>query len=282
MKYIKYLIIVLTLTLFHVSCEREMMDYEGPEGVYFAVQYGSSWGVDATWPFMPYTPVEFFKLPGDEEIIELKVRCTGELKYYDRYFRVEVNPDSTDVELNVHYKPLPDRIIMSANSYETYIPVTLIRHSDFQKEEKRLGLKLIPTEGFTIVFEEWDAIPNMTVGTVYWEFDNTLHSLYITDFMVQPNIWIGSIDPEGFETGQWGAFSRKKLELMCEIFNLTYMDFSSTATMPSPFTTLIMNTVSKVLIEAFERGEPILEDDGRLMYMGGCPWKSYPGVAWIP
>ena len=71
---------------------------------------------------------------------------------------------------------------------------------------------------------------------MYEHFDASLHTLRIADFMVEPKVWVGTaVSPYngGYESGNWGAFSRKKLELICERFNLTYNDFMSTETMPS-------------------------------------------------
>ena len=70
--------------------------------------------------------------------------------------------------------------------------------------------------------------------------------------------------------------------MICERFDLTYSDFMSTETMPMVLQTLISTTMSEMLIERYNAKDPVLEDDGRLMYFGSCPWKSWVGVAWIP
>ena len=49
MKRILYYIWILPLML--SGCEKDLMDYEGLEGVYFAVQWGDSWGSEKTWPY---------------------------------------------------------------------------------------------------------------------------------------------------------------------------------------------------------------------------------------
>ena len=60
MKRILYYIWILPLML--SGCEKDLMDYEGLEGVYFAVQWGDSWGSEKTWPYQPYTNVNFISL----------------------------------------------------------------------------------------------------------------------------------------------------------------------------------------------------------------------------
>lgn len=59
-----------------------------------------------SWPYQPYTDVNFISLPGDTATLSVKVMATGPVKAYDRIFLVEVNPDSTDLTENVGYLPL--------------------------------------------------------------------------------------------------------------------------------------------------------------------------------
>ena len=73
------------------GCEKDLMDYEGLEGVYFAVQWGDSWGNENSWPYQPYTDVNFISLPGDTATLSVKVMATGPVKAYDRIFLVEVS-----------------------------------------------------------------------------------------------------------------------------------------------------------------------------------------------
>lgn len=283
MKRILYFIWILPFVL--SGCEKDLMDYEGQEGVYFAVQWGDSWASERVWPYQPYTDVHFISLPGDTATVSVKVMATGPLKEYDRTFRVEVNPDSTDLKENVDYLPLVNEVVIKAGEFAADVKVTLIRTDILQKEEKTLGLKLVANEYFTLAFPEFDAVNGYTSGPVTEHFDASLHMLRVSDMMVRPSIWVG-VDSspwyDGAESGQWGAFSRKKLELICERFNLTYDDFMSDATMPGVLKQLIYKSMSEYLIERYNAKDPVLEDDGRLMYFGGCPWSSKIGVPWVP
>ena len=282
MKRIIYLMAILFVPALTVSCEKELMDYEGVEGVYFAVQWGSSWGGESTWPFMPYSNVEFIKIAGDKTTINLKVMATGELKPYDRVFNVTINPDSTDCVVGTDFLEPPAQVTIAANEYFAYVPLVINRTQKMQDATKKIGLRLVPNKDFALAFPDWDAVPGFATGTVIEKFDASYHTIYVNDFVVQPAVWIGSINPEGAETGLWGAFSRKKLELFCELFNLTYASFANTTLMPTGLQSLITEVASRHLIEQYEKGTPILEDDGRLMYVGQCPWISKPGVPWVP
>lgn len=279
--------IVLLLSLFLLSmtaCKKDMMQYEGVEGVYFAVQHGASWGNERSWPYQPFTNVEFVKLTGNEVTINIKVMITGPAKEYDRPFLVEIDPDSTTAQAGVHFETISKELVVPAGKMEAYVPVTLKRTNDLQTSAKSIGLKLLPNEHFKLSFPEWDAVPGYTASStgIVQKFDASLHKINVNDFMVQPAVWIGSIQPGNMESGLWGAFSRKKIELMCRLFNLTYADFGSTATMPTVLALLIAVEGGNYLIERYNAKDPVLEDDGRLMFMGAVPWTSYIGVPWVP
>jgi len=273
---------ILMFLLPLISCEKEMMDYKGVEGIYFAVQHGASYGNELVWPYQPSSDVEFVKLTGNESTYQVKVMITGAVKDYDRKFEVQINPDSTTAILGVHYKALPKDLVIPANAISTTVPVTLMRAADLANGVKKIGLRLIANQNFKLSFPEWDAIPGYTssAAPIVQEFDASLHTIRVNDFMVQPAVWIGSIQAENRESGQWGAFSRKKIELMCTLMDLTYADFGSTVTMPSVRSGLVASECARYLIERFNSGDPVLEDDGRLMFIGNVPWTSYIGVPW--
>lgn len=267
-----------------VACEKQLMDYQGLEGVYFAVQHGASYGNELNWPYQPYTNVEFVSIPDDEVTLQIKVMITGPVKDYDRSFRVEINPDSTTAEQGIHYDALQGELLIPANTVTALVPVTLKRTVDLQTEEKTIGLRLVANEHFGLSFPEWDAIPGYSAATTpaVSKFDASMHTIRISDFMVQPAIWYGSVRTDNSESGSWGAFSRKKIELMCEIMGLTYADFGSSDTMPTVLVLLISSQCTMYLTDRYNAGDPVLEDDGRLMWIGSVPWTSYLGVPWAP
>jgi len=283
MKKDKYIIIIFSLILLLTaqSCEKDIMSYQGKPGVYFAVQHGSAAGNENTWPYQPNTKVEFFRILEDRTTVNIKVMATGPVADYDRSFMVKINPDSTNATQGVHYEPLSGNYYIPAGEAYTTIPVTIMRTADMQERDVVIGLQLVPGEYFELAFPEWDAVDDLLDGNIVDSFDASLHSIVINDVMTQPVRWVGAQNNDGSESGYWGVFSRKKLELFCEYFNLTYDDFNSEEKMPSVFRKQIYITMSAVLKEAFNNGNPILEEDGRLMWVNTCPWKSYPGVPYI-
>lgn len=281
MKRIKYMLGMLAIILL-ASCEKEMKTYEGLEGVYFAQQ----WGLPSysEWPYRPYTNVELVKLAGTstEYTANIKVMFTGPVKDQDRYFKVEINPDSTTAVENVHYAPLPESILVPANATVVYIPLVIKRTKDLQTTAKKIGLRLVANENFGLAFTKWKNIPGLGTGSLTagdTAFDNSLHTVVVNDFIVQPAIWRGSVNATtNRDQGSWGGFTRKKIELMYKLFNLTYDDFATDKTMTPILVSLITQEMARYLIAQFNAGTPVKEEDGRLMFVGSVPWTSTVGV----
>lgn len=281
----KKLVVFIALSFLTVSlwsCKKEIMGYEGREGVYFAVQDGPSYGSVLNWPFQPFSKVEFIRINKDAVDFSVKVMITGPVKDYARTFRVEVNPDSTTAILGQHYEAVQQEWTIPAGAVSANVIVKLKRTPDLELVEKTLGLRLIATPQFELSFPEWDAIPSMSAGTVVPEFDASLHTLKINDIMVQPAVWSGSIQAGNRESGLLGVFSKEKMAFLEQYAGVKYEDFASAETMPSARMSLVYKDGEKVLIERYNAGNPVLEKDGRLMWMGSVPWTSYIGVPYVP
>ena len=277
-----YIICSLILAWLLQGCERELMDYQGKPGVYFAVQHGFSGGNENIWPYQPKSNVEFFKILGDKVTVDIKVMATGSLSDEDRPFRMEINPDSTNAVEGVHYVPLSGNYFIPAGMAYALVPITLKRTADMQVKDITIGLRLVPNDYFELAFPEWHAVDDLYYGDVVETFDASLHTLIVNDVMTRPSQWSGQASDSGLEGGLFGEFSRKKLELMCELCKVTYEDFCDANIMITLLKYEIRKTVAKYLTKALEEGHPILEDDGRLMWVGTCTWSSYVGVPYIP
>ncbi|TKC06187.1 DUF4843 domain-containing protein [Pedobacter frigoris] len=274
-----YLVFAQAL-IFLSGCEKEIMSYKGREGVYFAVRNGLQ-SLPNLWPYQPYSNVDFARLAKDEVEFPVKVMITGPVKDYDRNFKVEVNPDSTTAIARQHYTAIKELWTIPAGATSTNIIVRLKRTPDLQNVIKNLGLRLVANEHFSLSFPEWDAIPEFTSGTVVPEFDASLHTLRLNDVMVQPVVWSGSIQPVNRESGLMGVFSRKKMEFLTSNLGVKYEDFASTDIMPMARQLLIASDAAAILIRLKDAGTPVLEADGRLIFIGAVPWTSYIGVPYV-
>lgn len=278
MKKLLIYILALPMALFFSGCKKEMMGYEGKEGVYFAVQHGNKSLSINSWPFQPFSDVEFVRIGQSEVDFPVKVMITGPVKDYDRVFRLEVNPDSTTAVEGQHYAPLQTEWKVLAKQTSVDVKIRLKRSPDLENQAVTLGLRLVETSDFKLSFPEWDAIPSLTGGIVVKEFDASLHTLRINDLMIQPAVWPGSIQAGNRESGLFGAFTRKKMQFLIDNLGLKYEDFASSETMPQARYLLVASDAAEILKARFNANNPVLEDDGRLMFIGSVPWTSIIGV----
>lgn len=263
-----------------VSCKKDMMGYEGMEGIYFAVQNENAVLNKSVYRSASY--VEFAKQPANVRQLQtsVKVAITGPVKDYDRPFKVIIQTDSTTAVAGLDYESFGGSFVIPANAIAGYIPITFKRTQEMLTVSKKMVLRLVANDNFGLAFPEWKAIPDLGTTSLGPDsaFDASVHTIYVSDLMVQPAVWPGSIAVGNKETGLWGAFTRKKIELMFQLFGLQYLDFSSANTMPTVLQTLISLDMARYLKNQFNAGTPVLEDDGRLMWCGDVPWTSIIGV----
>lgn len=266
----KRLVYIWVLFFFCVACERDLMSYAGGEAIYFAVQRGHEWGSERNWPYLPYSLAEFGTILQDTLTVEIKVMIIGEEKDYPRPFKVVVNPDSTTAKEGVHYQALDDEYILKANSSYAYVPITVYRQPEMQTDTVMLGVKLVANEHFSLTFDEFDKMEKFTTGDVVYEsFDATMHKILMTDIMVEPKMW------SKFE---FGKFSPQKLNLMCQKLGYTYEDFQDGRKVTYLQQLVISRRFSAILNQAYNDKEPILENNGTLMWVKGCVYDqdTYP------
>lgn len=289
--------IILIATFFALtsglmSCqEAKVMNYEGEEGVYFAVQYGAEWGDTTLWSYFPFTKIEFIKSENSDSIHKLRVASTGSLKNYDRKIKMVIESDSTTAVEGVNYEKMVEEYIIKAGTYFVDIPIKLMKDENINAAAKRLSFKLLPTNDFTLSIPVWNSnVHGLWPNDEYHLFDNTRHYIELTNFLVRPAVWFGTADNVAVGTtegGYFGQFTVKKFNLMVEVMTaqgkpITYADFSTSVTMPSAFAGVINDTMSTYLKAQFDAGHPVLEEDGRLMYFMACPWVSKIGVPYVP
>lgn len=282
MKKLSVSLLFLFSAVLWSSCEKEIKGYSGKEGVYFSVRYGTIALLAPSWPYVPSSSVDFVRLGQDVVEFPVNVAITGPVKDYDRVFQVEVNPDSTTAVLGKHYEALKRDWIVPAGAAAATVKVKLIRTPDLQTTPVTLGLRLVATKDFDLSFPVFNAIPGMDAGVVVDKFDARLHTLKINDIWVQPAVWSGSIQAGNRESGLFGVFTRRKMEFLMQNLGLKYEDFASTDTMPMARQMLIASDATLILVARFNAKDPLLEEDGRLMWMGSVPWTSYIGVPYAP
>jgi hypothetical protein len=272
MKYLIYTLAVAGMLLSAGSCsEQEIELYDGEEGVYFYNHPHKSVRDELV---TASDLIEFGRLTEDTVELTLHVMITGRTKSYPRAVKVVIDADSTTAEVGLNYAPLADTYTVEAGATFVDIPLYLYDNENILQEEKRVDVRLLPTDDFIIGIPIWKAslADNNPV-------DLTRHTVYLTGFLPRPATWSGATNATtGVETSSLGLFGMKKFNLICEVCGVTYDDFLTF--MPTNRITMIRVIMANYLTQMYEAHTPVLEDDGRLMWVSGVAWTSIPGVPW--
>jgi hypothetical protein len=270
------------MTVILGACTGEMISYEGGSGIYFAMQAGNPY-FQSSWPYSPYSDVEFVKIVEDTHTLYIKVMATGEASAVDRTFLIAVDPDSTTATAGVDYEPIAREWTLPAGKLEARVPVVLHRAARMATEEVTIGLQLIENEHFKLTFRHWGPPADLTGGTVYSDFDASRHLLRVNDILVQPAQWLGGFyqyEAGNPEFNTFGAFTPKKFKLLSALTGYVYIDFMTDPPMSFGLQAVLGRLLASHLIAEYRAGRAVTENDGRLMWADGCPWKSYENVPW--
>ena len=269
------------------SCqEDEVETWQGEDGVYFYVQWGVDWYDTTYWAAQPYTEVNFTSLGEDTSMVKLRVMLAGNIVDYDRQFRFVLETDSTTAVEGVNFlNDIEEYQVLKAGERYTDVYVKVMNSDALADEELKIGYRLLPTEDLTLACPVWEDFSGMLANAAGLEqFDGAYHVIRLNDFITRPDGWVGLPMPDNAqvgdqEAGLLGIFSREKFNYICKVVpGLTYEDFESSTTMPTARARAIGDLVAISLQEAFDSGNPVLEADGRLMWVMGVSWNSYWGV----
>ena len=255
--YLYYFTTLVSIVLISMGCEKEMMDYEGEDALYFDVRYS----MDAHQFF---TAVPFGSTLEDTMHIECQVMASGYPRNYDREFTVIANPDSTTAVNERDYRGLQNTYVIKAGECRTTIRFIAIRSAEMAEDTLVLQLKLQGGKHFKLLYTKYEDGPN-NFSPIYNDkfsrnHDAAFHNIYLYDVMTQP---------KGWWKGLWGEFSATKWRLMMHLTETTFDDYSSIlTTMPMARANTINDEVGKYLLEmAKSRETVVLDEDGTMMYV---------------
>lgn len=248
------------------SCEKDLMDYQGGEVLYFDVRTGAAWLDPSTWAHQFHTPVMFGATSANELPVRLHIRTTGTAKNYDRPFRVVVVADSTTAKVGKEYSGINEECVIKAGELDTYFEFTAHRTADILEDTVRLQLRIEPGKDFTTRFENYQeentyyqvTFPDKVLDRNH---SASIHNVYIYDTMVMPTGWWGT-DAGGL----FGPFSAAKIRLMMKVCNLTIDDFADKKMMPQARAQVVSTQFTNYLLEQADQHTPCLEKNGTMMW----------------
>lgn len=176
--------ILLIMTVFGCKRNDEELFSDQP-GIYFSGE-----------PAIDFT---FAKYKGDQAVVYVPIEISGYKEPYDREVRIKVVEDSTTAIAGLHYKALPERIVMPADSFQVHIPIEIYNSDPALKTGKvRLYLAIQPNDAF--------------IAGVFYKQE---FSLGISDILLKPKIW------EEVYSGFFGLYSQTKHRKILELCDIT-------------------------------------------------------------
>lgn len=284
-RYINWAGLLFGGALLLTGCEKELMDYEGQDGLYFDVRRFPSHIPQNLWPHQHYTSVAFGSMVENEVELSLKIMATGNIKDYDRAFKVIANPDSTTAVEGRDYTNLTTDCVIKAGENSTTVRLKVNRTAEMEGDTLQLQLKIVENDMFTLPYKSFADGPAIPSGYTpdnnefSYNKDASVHNIFIYDVLTRPARWIGN-DENGM--GLWGKFSAKKYMLIMELTGTTVEDFMTEERMPYARQQAIGELMAKYLLDKAKNHEPVLDEDGTMMYFmaigtlgGSSAWQPF-------
>lgn len=196
MKYCLFYISLIFFTL--LGCEKEMMNFEGTDSVYFDVQYQSN---GESWYDSTRTAHQYYKLLsfGNADLVtteldfKIKVAVAGSIKDYDRPFGIEVVKDSSTAVENEDFVLSGSNVIRKGANC-TYINIKVYKTEKLDTTTLRVQLHLLPNEHFRTDISDVGVIPgrlnDLADTALYNNPDPRLFAIFFDNKFLVPGCWI--------------------------------------------------------------------------------------------
>lgn len=260
--------IFLSLLVFMTSCEKDLMDYQGENSIYFDVQRGQEWRDSAFWARQYYTQVNFIDIIGDTSVLELPIAISGPVTDYPRSFRVAVVEDSTTAVEGVDFD-FQREWILPAGAAVANIKLYLYKQPDLEDTLRTIMLRVQDNENFTTNLNFDKELPgrdNILEQDKKYNSDPRFHTVELTFTIKKPEDWWGQDYPSYTEIDVFGAFTAKKYLLMLDVLGYSESMFCEVIKGKDQ-AEVIGEIFARYLVQQFDKGEPVLEKDGRLMWV---------------
>lgn len=245
----KYMLVLIVLLGACWSCQKDLDLYSGRDFIYFA----ASDGKDSTYFSFAYVDIN-----KAVDSIYVLLRTGGNVTEYDRQVKVRI-AETNGVE-GIDYKALsPSYVVASGNTFSTIL-VELLRPEALKKEERYMILELEESKDFTL---QYPVVGSSTDKTK--EFSTLRYKIVFSEIMTAPKLW---------SVYEFGIFSVKKLDFICQEMNLTRDMFNDASYMINSRQKYISAKMVKILNDYSASGQTVFEDDNITpMRMGDVYYK---------
>lgn len=274
-----YTLAGITLLPLWSGCEKELMDYEGKDGIYFDVQYpgtGQYWGDLSQYSHQIYSIIPFGNMDGNDSLLNLKVGLAGSVKDYPRSFKVEVVADSTSAISPDEFELMATDIVMEAGKNTAYVPVIVRKSERMDTNTIQIQIRLIAGEELGLLFSRIGNIPGRWTNDTQTYFsqneDPNIHNIFANNILREPSGW---------NKVQLGDFSPTKYAMLLntsyEAMGFVKSDFEDRNKMQGGRCRMIARIGSKYLMEQYRKGREywVIDEDGTMMWVNGVSWANH-------
>lgn len=248
----KKLIIVMLFVVAVVcsmSCKKETLPlFSAGNSVYFA-NYDSTLNVYKDSTVIAFA---FAKASVHDSLIKLRINVTGAPSAQDRPYIIIVDTGTTAIA-GVHYEAFQQSFVLPAGKVFDSIAIKLLRAADLEQNTVRLVLAVQPNNYFTT---------NMSsaVGEFGVPLSHLRHTIRFSDILTKPDYWYEFM---------FGRFTKKKMDLVCELGNIdpAFLNNGDAGTPPGTrdFTTklsYLSELLKQYLLAQKAAGTPVYYEDG--------------------
>lgn len=248
---VNYLFIAATALLLFACKKSTIPTYSGMEAIYFSNPVDTASIYDSTKITFAYD-----LSARKDTTIRLRVYSTGQVKDYDREFKLSIIDSLTNAKEGVNYSLLTNKLVIKAGTAFSYVYFKLNRTPEMVSKTYVINLLLEPNENFTTDYN-WDWYNlNLKRGESLLRYTITFD-----DIFSQPKNW----NPDNF-----GTFNRTKFNMVNDFFEIIIAEWN----LQGGGTYLA--TVWGVYAKVFQRylndekaaGRTIYDEDGSEMAMG--------------
>lgn len=256
MKTIKNRLLIISILFLVYGCEKNMIDFQGDNGVYFEMRKKTPTGL-GVGQCTDTTEVTFSSTQADDSTINVRLTLFGRIVNYDRTVNLKIIDTSTTAQVGIDLEEFPTKIVFPAGKEFTIFKIKFLRTEGILNNHKLFTIAIDKSPDFPFQLETYKS-HNPNSGN--YEFDDvTKHVFDISDALYQPPVW---------SEVYLGIYSDYKFGYINEMFGLTQDDWLTQQTMPSNRITYISRTMKRHILEQEAAGTPLYEKDrkGEIVY----------------
>ncbi len=262
-------IIYLFLLLFLSGCsEDEIETFDLNESkVFFQVQSFS--GANGSEGYSTSTSYSFVgnKQSFTQYVFNGTVKVMGEIKDYDRPFKVVIDKDKTTMTEGLGFEINTDTLKIKAGENSAKVAVRFFRTKDLLERSDTLTLKLEANEFFDVLNEYKS--DNNWANTTADKIDGSRYTFVMTEIYTRPDSWSGS--GPLYVNSYFGEWNPIKYIFINDFFGFNSNDWiyinSATSKLSSGRMLFYARQLQKELQRRADSGKPVLDEDGSNMQL---------------